>query len=119
MIKKFIVRFLGSTLGIALSVKYVTNVNFSGSIESLFLAGSILGLLITFVDPILKFLTFPLRLLTLNLFSLVIDMALVWFTQVVAPGFQIEGIIALFWATLLILILNSLLWKILSPLLKS
>ena len=119
MLKRFIVRILGSTLGIALAAKYVPGVSYVGSLESLFAAGLVLALLISFVDPVLKIITFPLRLLTLNLFSLVIDMAMVWLTQIAVSGFQVVGLAALFWATFLIYVLNSLLWTILSPLLKS
>jgi len=119
MLKRFIVRILGCALGIALSARYVSGVDVEGSANSLFLAGLVLAVFISFLDPLLKIVTFPLRLLTLNLFSLVIDMAMVWITQAAAPGFNIEGFTALFLATVIIYLTNAILWTILSPLLKS
>lgn len=118
MLFRFIVKILGSTLGIALAAKFVGGAAFTGSAESLFLAGLILGSLTTFLEPILKIIAFPLLLLTLNLFSLVIDMAMLWLTQALVPGFDIEGLLALFIATILILLINKILWTILSPLLR-
>ncbi len=118
MIKRFIVRILTCTLGIALAAKYVPGVDFYGSLSSLLFAGLVLGTLITFVDPVLKILTFPLRLLTLNLFSLVIDMAIIWATAVLIPDFNIVGLAALFWTAIVVYALNSILWTIFSPLLK-
>jgi len=119
MIKRFIVRILGCALGIALAVRYVQNVQFNRGLDQLFLVGLILASLITFIDPILKIIAFPLRLLTLNLFSLVIEMAMIWITGVFSPGFQIEGLTALFFTTVIVYFTNAILWTILSPLLKS
>ena len=119
MLKRFIVRILGCALGIVLSAKYISGVDVEGSASSLFIGGLILAALVSFVDPLLKIVTFPLRLLTLNLFSLVIDMAMVWITQAASPGLNIEGFTALFLATIIIYLTNAILWTILSPLLKS
>jgi putative membrane protein len=119
MLKRFIVRILGCALGIALAARYVNGVEVVGSAGSLFLAGLVLAALISFLDPLLKIITFPLRLLTLNLFGLVIDMAMVWITQAATPGFNIEGLLALFLATFIVYLTNAILWIIISPLLKS
>jgi putative membrane protein len=119
MLKRFIVRILGCALGIALAARYIDDVQIEGSVNSLFLAGLFLAALISFLDPLLKIITFPLRLLTLNLFGLVIDMAMVWITQAATPGFHIQGLMALFLATIIVYITNAILWIIISPLLKS
>jgi uncharacterized membrane protein YvlD (DUF360 family) len=60
-----------------------------------------------------------LRILTFNLFSLVIDMSMVWLADVLIPELNISGIYPLFATTLIIMIFNFLLWTILSPSLKS
>lgn len=119
MLKRLIARILGCALGIALAARYVSGVYVEGSASFLFLAGLILAVLISFLDPLLKIITFPLRLLTLNLFSIVIDMAMVWITQAASPGFNIENLTALFFTTIIIYLTNAILWIILSPLLKS
>jgi putative membrane protein len=73
--------------------------------------GAILGLVNSFIKPILKFITIPIRTLTLGLFTLIIDMALVWGVDVLFPELIIEGLIPLFWTTLVVGILSFFLLR--------
>jgi putative membrane protein len=77
--------------------------------QILFLTGAILGIINFFVKPILKVLTLPLRILTLGLFSLILNMAIIWFLDVLLQEFQILGITALFLTTITVWIINFLL----------
>jgi putative membrane protein len=52
--------------------------------ESLALVALILGLLNALLKPVLTLLTFPLAILTLGLFTLVINIVLFWLTDVIA-----------------------------------
>ncbi len=45
------------------------------------------------VKPILKLLTLPITILTLGLFSLVLNALLFWLVGVFVPGFEIAGFI--------------------------
>jgi putative membrane protein len=57
------------------------------------IAALLLGLINSTIRPILKFLTFPLTLLTLGLSSLGINALCLGFVASQVPGFQIKGII--------------------------
>jgi len=46
------------------------------------------------VGPVLKFLTFPLTLLTLGLFLLVIDAFLLKLASLFTPGFRVRGFLS-------------------------
>ena len=70
--------------------------------QILILTGGVLGLLNFFLKPILKLITLPLRIITLGLFSFVINMFLVWLVDAFFPELKIEGISALFWTALII-----------------
>ena len=70
--------------------------------KTLVFIGFFWGILNFFVKPILKLITLPLRIITLNLFSLVIAMGLVWVTDIVSPELTIIGIIPLFLTTLIL-----------------
>lgn len=52
--------------------------------ESIVMVALILGLLNALLKPVLKLLTFPITMLTLGLFALVINIALFWLTDVIA-----------------------------------
>ncbi len=65
-------------------------------------AALVLGLINAFVRPILVVLTFPLTLVTLGLFLLVLNAICLWLTAGLVPGFAINGFIPAFIGALLI-----------------
>jgi len=70
--------------------------------QILILTGGILGLLNFFLKPLLKLITLPLRIITLGLFSFVINMFLVWLVDIFFPELEIKGLAAIFWTALII-----------------
>ena len=99
---KLIFQAIAATAGLWLAVKFVPGVEFVGEIKYLIIAGIALGIINFFVKPILNLITLPLRVITFGLFSLIINMALVWIIDVVFPELIIQGIIPLFWTTLIL-----------------
>jgi putative membrane protein len=99
---KLIFQAIAGTLGLWLAVKFVPGVEFVGEIKYLIIAGVVLGLINFFIKPLLKILTLPLRVLTLGLFSLIINMAIIWAVDVIFPELIIQGLIPLFWTTLIV-----------------
>jgi len=61
------------------------------------------------VGPIVKFFAFPLTLLTLGLFLLVINAALLKLSSMFTPGFKVHGFLSAVLGSVLITILNFLL----------
>jgi putative membrane protein len=76
------------------------------------IAALVLGLVNTFIRPVLVLLTLPATILTLGLFILVINGLLFWFVGSYLRGFVVEG----FWAGLLGALLYSLISWLLSAL---
>lgn len=54
----------------------------------------IIALINTFIKPILQFITLPITILTLGLFSLVINALMFMLAGWLAPGFEIEGFLS-------------------------
>lgn len=81
-------------------------INFTQDWQILIFVGTILGLINFFIRPILNLITLPLKILTLGLFSLILNMGIIWFLDIIFPEFEILGIIPLFWTTLIIWVLN-------------
>ncbi len=119
----FLLQMVSAILGIWLAQRYLDNVFFIGHffvfpsnqeafsrfLDSLVFVGAVLGFLNSFVKPILNKIALPLRFLTLNLFSLVIAMFLVWLVDIFFPTLIIKGLKALFLTTAIILLLNIVL----------
>lgn len=64
----------------------------------------VLGLINIFIKPIITIVTLPLTILTLGLFSLVINACLILLSAYIVPGFSVDS----FWWALLFSIVLSL-----------
>jgi len=104
-------QIVAGILGIFLAERFVPGVAFTGDWKALAIAGGILGLLNFFIKPILKLITLPLKILTLGLFGLVINMLIIWVVDIIFPELVIPGIISLFLVSLIVWALSFVLTK--------
>ena len=102
----FIIRIVGNTVALWVAYYLVPGFFISGNLEQYLIAGVILGLLNMVVKPILKAISFPLILLTLGLFTLVINGFILWLLDYLVSFITIESITALIGATLIVTIIN-------------
>ena len=122
MVQKLFWHIVGGILGIFLAVRFVPGVSLKVLPDSsflgfritqfwqiLFLIGGILGLINFFIKPILDKITLPLKILTLGLFSLILNMVIIKFLDILFLEFKILGLIPLFWATVIVWLINFLL----------
>jgi putative membrane protein len=86
----FLLRALVSALGLWLATVWVRGVHID-SPTTLLLAGLLLGVVNAIVRPILFILTLPLTLITLGLFLLVLNAAMVALVAWMLPGFHLSG----------------------------
>lgn len=114
---------IGGILGIFLAVKFVPGVSLEIILgKSVFfgfpltenwqiflLVGSILGLINFFIKPILDKITLPLKILTLGLFSLILNMGIIWLLDILFLEFKILGIYPLFLTTIICWLISILL----------
>jgi putative membrane protein len=70
------------------------------------IVGAVLGFINLIVKPIISLLTLPITILTLGLFSLVVNAALFYFVGRVVEGFTIDSFVAAFWGALIISVIN-------------
>ena len=59
-----------------------------------FIAAFVLGLINVFIKPILIILTLPINILTLGLFTFIINALLVMLASAIVPGFQVNGFLS-------------------------
>ncbi|MCI0743899.1 MAG: phage holin family protein [Verrucomicrobia subdivision 3 bacterium] len=110
--KEFLQRWLISTVAVLIATYVVPGIHYQHWLD-LLVATFILGILNTFVRPILMFVSLPLLIFTLGLFTLIINALLLYFVgYLLEPKFKVDSFGAAFWAALVItivtLILNSL-----------
>lgn len=108
MIRRFLLKILFNGLALYIVAVLVPGISFRGNWESYLLAGFIFAVINSLIKPILKLISFPFLALSLGLFSIVINMAMLWILAQAIPDLSIIGLWAYFWGTIVISILNFL-----------
>jgi len=91
----FVLRTLIGALGLWLAQQIVTGIDVA-NVGTLIAAAFLLGIANAVVRPVLIILTLPITIVTLGLFLLVINAAMLGFVALILPGFHIAG----FWPAL-------------------
>ena len=93
--QRTVIRILLNAVALVLTARLFESINLEGFFSAI-LAVMILALINAFIRPIFLLLTLPLTVITLGLFTLVINAALFKLTSVLVPGFHVGG----FWSAL-------------------
>lgn len=109
-----LLRWIINALAIILVTRVVPGVSVDGFYWALIVA-LVLGIVNALIRPILLLLTLPINVLTLGLFTLVINALMLWLVSSLLRGFHISGFSAAFWGALVLWavswITNSMLSK--------
>ena len=109
-LKAFLRRWLVNTVAVMVVANVVHGIR-SESVTGLFVASLLLGILNALLRPLLWLLSLPLVILTLGLFTLVINALLLYFVGTLMKAFVVAGFWPAFWGSLIIslvsLVLNS------------
>ncbi len=98
---KLLIRLLINALAILLVAYLVPGVAVTGFYTALIVA-VVLGLLNLVIKPLVLLLTLPINILTLGLFTFVINALLFWFVGTVVKGFSVEGFVPAFLGALIL-----------------
>lgn len=107
----FLLQWLVAAIAILLTAYLLPGITLKGFGAAL-IAALVLGLVNAIFRPILLLLTLPINLLTLGLFTLVINTLLIMLTSAVVPGFGVRN----FWWALLFGVILSVIRFILNRL---
>ncbi len=79
------------------------------SVDGFFYAlgtAAVIGLVNLLIKPLISLVTLPVNILTLGLFGLVVNAALLWFIALYMPGFDIASYTAALIGSLLLAVIN-------------
>ena len=110
---RLILRWVINAGTLLLLAFYLPGISVSGWYSAL-IAALVLGLVNAVLRPILILLTLPVNILTLGLFTFVINALLFWFVASFIDGFAVAGFWPAFWGALILSVVS---W-IISGLLK-
>ncbi len=89
---QILINLILSAVAVFISAYILPGVKVDGFVTALIVA-VVLALVNAFIKPLISFLTLPLSILTLGLFSLVISALMVMLVDAVVPGFEVENIL--------------------------
>lgn len=88
--KVFFVRWVCNVIALLIAAFFLPGVWFKGWHDAI-LASLVLGFLNAFVRPVLLFLTLPLNIVSLGLFTVFLNAAIFFSVGYIIPGFMISG----------------------------
>ena len=91
---KFILRLAINAIALYLAVLVLPGIDLRSNLSSIIWLALIFGLVNALVRPLISILTCPLIILTLGLFTLVINTFMFWLTSVIGQSFGIDLIIS-------------------------
>src|SRR3977135_1870860 len=111
---RFFVRLLVNAAALWVATEIVPGVTFSGGPMPLLGVALVFGVVNALIRPVAKILTFPLIILTLGIFALVINGLMLWLTSSLSSalglGFRVSGFGASVFGSLVGSILSTILW---------
>lgn len=100
---KFILRLIltaAALFGITYLVPGITVDNYTTAL----IAAVIFGLVNVLIKPILLVITIPVNIITLGLFTLVINAGMFWLTAYLVKGFSVADFTSAFWGALAMMV---------------
>lgn len=104
---KLVLRWLINAVALLLIAQLVPGIDVASFYIAL-IAALILGLVNALIRPLLIVLTLPINILTLGLFTLVINALLFWFVSSFIQDFSVEGFLAAFLGALIMALVSWL-----------
>jgi len=116
--RSLLLHWVGNVIALWVAAYFITGLDFTGDLLHLILVAAVFGLVNSLLRPLLTVLTCPLIVLTLGLFTLVINALMLMVTGWLATrwnlGFTVAGFWPAFWGGLVVGLV-SLLLSMLAP----
>lgn len=111
--KLHILQWLINALAIVVAVKIVDGISFHGEWWYMIVIGSLFGLVNSSIKPIIRFFTYPIIIVTLGIFTLIINASMLGLTALISRplklGFEVTGFWPAFWGALIVSIISTVL----------
>ena len=109
----FLVRLLVNAAALWVATLVVPGVSYHGGALPLLGVALVFGVINAFLRPVAKILTFPLIIVTLGIFSLVINGLMLWLTSSLSSGlglgFHVSGFWSAFWGGVVVSVVSLVL----------
>ena len=109
----FLTRLLVNAAALWVATRFVDGVTYTGDWLPFLGVAVVFGVVNAFIGPVFKILTFPLILVSLGIFALVVNGLMLWLTSSLSSrlglGFHVSGFFPAFWGALVVSIVSTIL----------
>ena len=109
--RSWVARWLVNSIGLLVTAAVIPGIEVK-SVFTALLAAAVMGVVNAFVRPVFLILTLPLNLLTLGLFTFVLNGLMLLLAAVFVPGFTVSGLLAAIFGALLLSIVSSIMTRV-------
>ena len=99
---RLLLRWAVLAVAVFVAAQLVPGIDLREGIVSLLIVAAVLGLVNALLGTVLRILSIPFLIITLGLFSIAINMAVLWVTTLFTNRIAIEGFWSYFWAAVVI-----------------
>jgi putative membrane protein len=114
--QQLLLRLTINAVALAAAIKLIDGITFTGEWWKVILIAAIFGVVNSLIKPVIQFFTFPIIILTLGLFTLVINAAMLVVTAALSGplslGLTISGFWPALWGAIVISIVSLILTAI-------
>jgi putative membrane protein len=103
---RLIIQWLLSAVALMLVSRIVPGFYMNGGFQSALIAAVVIGFLNATLGAVLKFITFPLAIVSFGIFLLVINAAMILFASDLVGGFYVAGWTPAFWGAAVLAVLS-------------
>src|SRR3989344_5702497 len=108
-----VLKYLGTVAAVYLTVSIVPGITVAGGLTTILLVALVWSVIVMVIKPVLAILTLPITIITLGLFSFVLNALLFWAMTLIVPGFVVAGFLPALLGALVLSILTWLIHQIL------
>lgn len=92
MLLRFLLRIVFAAIGLAIAARFVPGIRYA-DVTTLCEAALLLGIVNAILRPILMILTLPLTIITLGLWLLILNAAMIGLVSWLIRGFEVHGLV--------------------------
>ena len=110
---RFVVRLLVNAAALWVATRIVPGVSYSGGVMPMFAVALVFGIVNAVIGTAARIVTFPIIILTLGIFILVLNGLMLLLTSALSSalglGFHVQGFWAAFWGALVVSLVSTIL----------
>jgi putative membrane protein len=109
----FLIRYLANGVGLWVASRLISGIEYKNSLLVIAIAALVFSIANTFIRPLIILLSLPAIIVTLGLFTLVVNAFMLYLVTVIYPSFTISSFSAAIFAVIIIWLVNYALSAIL------